>query len=1047
MAATGAAWAGAGAAAAALLGFFPIIGLMGGAAAGFFGVPLAAGALAAIAAAWALGELAAPIGGSLYDAALGAAAAFFGSHPITPLVIDLDHDGAELTTLAASKAYFDLDGDGYGERTAWVAADDGLLARDIDGDGKIDDINELFGGSQSGFTKLRALDSNTDNFISASDAAFGELLVWRDLNQDGTSSSNELSTLSQTGITSINLAAAAVSQVRAGNQVTEISSVSWSNGSTSEIIDVLFQNDQTDAVFNLPQGFTYSDVVYDLPNIRGFGETPDLWIAMTLDPSLLAAVQSLAVDYEGLDVATFRQRVEAVLFAWTGADEVSSGSRGQYVDAQHLFALEALTGVDFRNYLNSPNPSNANQGSNVETYYTKTFDALVSRFIVQLASADLNSFVAERAAAATAGFAAGTDNLESLIDRYLSGDVEVSLDDISSATSDLFTSTQSVSFDLSGAPKFAFLGALGYNPFSDTIIGDWSKVADNLAGQLSTSESAAATELSQLAPYAHALAATGGMDVNAFDANLLAGMRLKGVYGAGFIEGNALLSLGRNVVIGTLGNDVFTGGSLSSIWSGGAGNDTIAGSSVNDILFGGDGTDTLNASYGDDWLDGGAGADTLDGGPNNDVLVGGLGNDTLRGGTGVDTFHFSLGDGADTIATSGETDKIVLGTGLFASSVVVSKGPSINDLSITFIGNSVDQIVVKDQFYVTDTYGVGSIVFADGTIWTRADIRAIYLDQKTTDGDDNVSGFDMTGDIIDGGLGNDWIDGRNGADTLYGGAGADTIYGQWGNDVLYGGDGNDYLDGGYDNDILIGGRGNDTLRASGGADDFQFNPGDGADLIASGGAACRLVLGAGFSLSELRVARVSSGDDVVLTFASHPGDQVTISSQFYSVNYGVNSIVFADGSILSREDLKALYLDQNTTDGADLVYGFNSSGDVIDAGAGNDFVDGRDGNDTLYGGYGNDILIGGAGNDSLRGYSGVDIFEFALGAGADTVYDFASGDKVRFGGFGYDDPSDVMSHATQQGSNVVFSDQGVSILFSNLTIATFAQTDFLFSPG
>jgi hypothetical protein len=63
-----------------------------------------------------------------------------------PLIIDLDGDGVETVDVSQSRAFFDMDGDGFAERTSWVEADDGLLVLDRDGNGKIDDVTELFGG-------------------------------------------------------------------------------------------------------------------------------------------------------------------------------------------------------------------------------------------------------------------------------------------------------------------------------------------------------------------------------------------------------------------------------------------------------------------------------------------------------------------------------------------------------------------------------------------------------------------------------------------------------------------------------------------------------------------------------------------------------------------------------------------------------------------------------------------------------------------------------------------------------------------------------------
>lgn len=68
----------------------------------------------------------------------------------SPLVMDLDGDGVELLQLGSANSYFDLDQDGIAERTGWVWSDDGLLARDKNGNGKIDDVGELFGTKTTG---------------------------------------------------------------------------------------------------------------------------------------------------------------------------------------------------------------------------------------------------------------------------------------------------------------------------------------------------------------------------------------------------------------------------------------------------------------------------------------------------------------------------------------------------------------------------------------------------------------------------------------------------------------------------------------------------------------------------------------------------------------------------------------------------------------------------------------------------------------------------------------------------------------------------------
>src|SRR5262249_944907 len=133
-------------------------------------------------------------------------------------------DGVELTALSGADAnpvYWDTNNDGFQEAMAWVRPDDGLLVRDLNGNGTIDNHSELFGSSSTnGFTALAALDSNGDHAITLADADFTDLRIWRDSNQDGFSQAGELFELSEFDITSIALNATQLSNlVLAGNPI------------------------------------------------------------------------------------------------------------------------------------------------------------------------------------------------------------------------------------------------------------------------------------------------------------------------------------------------------------------------------------------------------------------------------------------------------------------------------------------------------------------------------------------------------------------------------------------------------------------------------------------------------------------------------------------------------------------------------------------------------------------------------------------------------------------------------------------------------------
>jgi hypothetical protein len=52
-----------------------------------------------------------------------------------PVVLDLDGSGIDITNRTDSTVYFDVDGDGYREQTAWAGPNDGLLVIDLAGNG------------------------------------------------------------------------------------------------------------------------------------------------------------------------------------------------------------------------------------------------------------------------------------------------------------------------------------------------------------------------------------------------------------------------------------------------------------------------------------------------------------------------------------------------------------------------------------------------------------------------------------------------------------------------------------------------------------------------------------------------------------------------------------------------------------------------------------------------------------------------------------------------------------------------------------------------
>ena len=107
---------------------------------------------------------------------------------------------------------------------AWVAADDGFLAYDKNGDGVISSHGELsflsyVENAETDLVGLRHFDSNGDGQLDPGDAEWGMFRVWQDLDQDGESDPGELRSLDEAGIKSIPLTSDSVKRQVAGNTV------------------------------------------------------------------------------------------------------------------------------------------------------------------------------------------------------------------------------------------------------------------------------------------------------------------------------------------------------------------------------------------------------------------------------------------------------------------------------------------------------------------------------------------------------------------------------------------------------------------------------------------------------------------------------------------------------------------------------------------------------------------------------------------------------------------------------------------------------------
>ncbi|MBN2751299.1 MAG: calcium-binding protein [Rhodospirillaceae bacterium] len=163
-----------------------------------------------------------------------------------PLLLDLNRDNKVLVTgFLTSGATYDVDGDGVREPIGWVTGGDGIFAYDADGDGLIQNGNEInftgyVDGAQSNIQGLKYFDSNADGILDANDTEWPKFKVWLDANSDGVSDSAEVRSLPDVGISSVSLASDGVSYRVGNNAVLGQGQFTWSDGAVGKSADVSF---------------------------------------------------------------------------------------------------------------------------------------------------------------------------------------------------------------------------------------------------------------------------------------------------------------------------------------------------------------------------------------------------------------------------------------------------------------------------------------------------------------------------------------------------------------------------------------------------------------------------------------------------------------------------------------------------------------------------------------------------------------------------------------------------------------------------------------
>ena len=177
-----------------------------------------------------------------------------------------------------------------------------------------------------GFAALADLDSNQDGVINTNDAQFANLRVWRDLNQDGVSQANELSTLDQQNIASISLTKTANNQLLPdGNRILDLGTYTKTDGTTGttgatgqqvadlDFIENPFYTDFTDSPPITPEAAL-------LPNMEGSGLVRDLREAASIRGDLANVLNTYASATTRVEQMAL---MDQLLLEWSKSSDMS----------------------------------------------------------------------------------------------------------------------------------------------------------------------------------------------------------------------------------------------------------------------------------------------------------------------------------------------------------------------------------------------------------------------------------------------------------------------------------------------------------------------------------------------------------------------------------------------------------------------------------------------------------------------------------------------------------------------------------------------------
>ena len=935
--------------------------------------------------------------------------------PRDPLVIYFTESAAsELIGVnnSAYNVYFDLDRNGFAEKTAWIGPNDGFLVLDRNGNGIIDDGGELFSdqvtmsnGKRSesgGFEALADVDNYQVNkkVIDKNDDIFEQLRIWIDSDTDGITDEGELHTLDEMNIESISYDFRKVEDdenaidKELGITVTDRAIVKFKDNTEKPIaehwFDVKSYNTQETHVAN------------DNNSITSFGIMPSIGNALEADET--GRLAELLEQFSNSDSFVEKHVLtRKILYFITGADSIASNSRGGYIDARDLHVIEKVMGVD--NFIGADGGNNPNSvaGPILKSLFVE-FEALYFTLInLESSGSNYLDHIVEELDE-NGNTVLDLTNVKQKIDDHIEFgyDMEEKICGVY-AYLVLFDATYKTNYAKGFKEYYSdHIAALERYQGMNYVIGTEGNDVFNGSGD---------NELFWTEGGNDKINASGGNDIvygGAGNDTIDAGAGNDIVYGedgndnisGGYGDDIIYAGSGDDTVNGCDGDDTIYADAGNDTINGGAGNDAVYAGEGNDIINGGDDDDMIFAESGDDTIYGGSGNDIISAGDGNDYISGGEGDDELNGGAGDDTYYIDADHGNDIIRDSEGHTTLVFADDISAEaygfSVDINNGfllvneeteESIaiadfinNPLDYTFEFNGQETILggydeinniegndEDDTITVSDGFNIIHGNNGDDTIIGGDGIDFIYggYGNDVIDGGNgtNVIRGESGNDTITDGTSDSYLDGGKGDDIIYAGDGNDVVLGGAGNDQLYGEDGNDVIAGNDGDDVISGGNGNDTVYADAGNDNVHGNKGndslfggDGDDIIY--GDEGEDYLEAGNGEDELYGGAgndVFVGGEGINNMYGEDGDDV-----FYGGN-GVNNMYGGEG-------------DDNFTGGelGDHIYG-GTGKDVMNGGNGSNMMYGEEGNDKIYGGNDGDYIEGGEGDDYLCGGNGVNI--------------------------------------------------------------------------